>query len=269
MPELDSAPLAAVILAGERQLRDALRSHFGVPSKALIAIGGEPMIHRVIGALRRAETVGELWLSGPVREAVEADPRLARDIAAGELAWRPPAATPATSAAAVMAEIPAERRVLLTTADHPMLSPEVVDHFCRESLASGADVTVGLAPYALVQERFPALKKTVLEFRDGDFCGCNLFAFLTPRGRRVADFWRRIENQRKKPMRLIRLLGWWSVVRYRLGLLSLESALAHLSGILDLRIRPVVLPYAHAAVDVDSLDDYQVLAEAAMAAQLP
>ena len=40
---------------------------------------------------------------------------------------------------------------------------------------------------------------------------------------------------------VIGLLGWWAVIRYRLGLLSLEEALAKLSKRLGLRIRAVIL----------------------------
>ena len=99
----------------------------------------------------------------------------------------------------------------------------------------------------------------MLRFSDGDFCGCNLFAFITPEGRRAARFWRRIEQQRKKPLVVIGLLGWWAVIRYRLGFLSLEEAVAKLSKRLGLRMRAVILPYANAAIDVDSIADLMLV----------
>ena len=73
--------------------------------------------------------------------------------------------------------------------------------------------------------------------------------------RRAARFWRRIEQERKKPLMVIGLLGWWAVIRYRMGVLSLEEALAKLSKRLGLRMRAVILPYANAAIDVDSIAD--------------
>jgi hypothetical protein len=149
--------------------------------------------------------------------------------------------------------------VLLTTADHPLLTAEIIDAFGRQSLADDVDVAVGLAPHALVTEAYPGIKKTVLRFSDGDFCGCNLFAFLTPEGRRAASFWRKIEQQRKKPLVLIGLLGWWAVIRYRLGMLPLEEALAKLSKRLGLRMKAVILPYANAAIDVDSIADLMLV----------
>ena len=45
------------------------------------------------------------------------------------------------------------------------------------------------------------------------------------------------------------------VLRYRLGMLSLEEALAKLGKRLGLRMRAVILPYANAAIDVDSIAD--------------
>jgi hypothetical protein len=155
------------------------------------------------------------------------------------------------------------------TADHPLLSSEIVDHFCRDAARSGCDVVVGLAPYDLVRGAYPDLKKTVLRFADGQYCGCNLFAFLTTDGRRMADFWRRIERERKKPLVVIRMLGLLAVLRYRMGWLTLDRALALLSRKAGLRVGVVVLPYAHASVDVDSVDDYVVLQRYAKAAPAP
>lgn len=250
---------AAIVLAGDRSARDELREHSGVNCKALIEIDGVPMVRRVLAALAAARGVAGVTLAGPSETDLRSDAPLAAAVDAGSIGWYPPEATPSTSACAVLATLPAERPVLLTTADHPLLTGEIVDTFCSASLERDADVTLGLARYELVHEAFPAMKKTVLRFRDGNFCGCNLFAFLTPRGREIAGFWRQIESERKKPLRLIGLLGWRAVIRYRLGWLPLDEALARLSRRLDIRIRAVILPQAHAAVDVDTLSDYELV----------
>ncbi|GMU45871.1 MAG: hypothetical protein AMXMBFR26_06530 [Porticoccaceae bacterium] len=266
-PRADRAAFAAIVLAGDRSAADELRAHTGVNAKALIPIAGVPMVRRVLAALRAAERVADIRLAGPAEADLRSDPVLAAEMDGGTLGWLPPAASPSTSACAALELVPAAQRALLTTADHPLLSAEIVDAFCAASLAEDADVTLGLARYELVRAAFPEMRKTVLRFRDGDYCGCNLFAFLSPRGREVAAFWRRIENQRKKPLRLIGLLGWRAVLRYRLGRLPLDEALAGLSARLGIRIRAVILPYAHAAVDVDSLHDFQLVEAGARATQ--
>lgn len=251
--------LTAIVLAGDRTKADSLIHHTDADSKAMIDLDGTPMVRRVLNSLRASRVVDSINLAGPEASEVATDEQLQRWVDTGEIKWSAPAASPSSSAYQVMQSLDAEESVLLTTADHPLLTPEIVDAFGRQSLADNVDVAVGLAPYALIAETYPGIKKTVLRFSDGDFCGCNLFAFITPEGRRAAKFWRRIEQERKKPLVVIGLLGWWAVIRYRLGLLSLEEALAKLSKRLGLRIRAVILPYANAAIDVDSIADLMLV----------
>jgi hypothetical protein len=146
--------------------------------------------------------------------------------------------------------------VLLTTADHALLSSCVVNYFCAQASHSGCDAVVGLALHEQVAAAYPGIKRTVLKFQDNSYCSCNLFAFLTPQGRAVADFWRQVEQQRKRPVQMLRILGWTTVLRYLLGRLSLSEALARLSRRLGLRLGYVLLPFPEAAVDVDSIDDW-------------
>jgi CTP:molybdopterin cytidylyltransferase MocA len=258
-PNPEQPRVTAIVLAGDRTKEDALISNSPVGAKAMIEIDGMPMVRRVLNALRAARTVRDIALAGPEASEVARDAPLSGWIDSGEVAWSQPGPSPSTSAYEVMRSVDPEQPILLTTADHPLLTAEIVDAFARQSLVDDVDVTVGLAPHALVTEAYPGIKKTVLRFSDGEFCGCNLFAFLTPEGRRAASFWRRIEQQRKKPLVVIGLLGWSAVIRYRLGLLSLEEALAKLGKRLGLRIRAVVLPYANAAIDVDSIADLMLV----------
>lgn len=246
----------AIVLAGDRTPDDPFLAASGRSSKALIEIDGTPMVLRVLDALREAAVVAHTVLSGPGAKALEEEPRLRARIDERAIEWRAPLGSPSTSAASVLAGVDRAAPVLLTTADHPLLRGEIVDYFCRASLDSGADVTVGLAPYALVRESFPTMKKTVLRFRDGEYCGCNLFAFLTPRGRGAAERWREVERERKSPLKVIRILGWSAVLGYRFGLLSLDGALARLSRRLEMTVAAVRLPFGDAAVDVDSSADH-------------
>ena len=251
--------MTALVLAGDRTKADSLINHSKVGSKAMIDLDGTPMVRRVLNALRSARVINKIAMSGPEGSEVAKDEQLASWVDSGEILWTEPGVSPSTSAFQTMQSLGPEEAVLLTTADHPLLTPEIVDAFGRQSLADDVDVTVGLAPHALVLEAYPGIRKTVLRFSDGDFCGCNLFAFLTPEGRRAARFWRKIEQERKKPLVVIGLLGWWAVIRYRLGMLSLEEALAKLSKRLGLRMRAVILPYANAAIDVDSVADLMLV----------
>ena len=247
--------MTAIVLAGDRTKADSLINHTKAGSKAMIDLDGTPMVRRVLNSLRSSRVVSKICMAGPEASEIATDEVLQQWVDDGQINWTEPGISPSTSAYSAMKSLGPEEAVLLTTADHPLLTPEIVNAFGRQSLADDVDVTVGLAPYALVAEAYPGIRKTILHFSDGDFCGCNLFAFITPEGRRAAKFWRKIEQERKKPLVVIGLLGWWAVIRYRLGLLSLEEALAKLSKRLGLRMRAVILPYANASIDVDSIAD--------------
>jgi len=175
--------------------------------------------------------------------------------------WIAPQATPCMSAAAALATLPAEAPVLVTTGDHALLSPAMVRNFLDQALARGGDVAVALAPYEVVRAAYPGTRRTVLKFSDGRFCGCNLFAFLTPRGREMVKIWRQVENDRKNPIRVIGLVGWGAMARYALGMLSVADGVRRISRQTGIAANVITLPFAEAAIDVDSLADLELVRE--------
>ncbi|MCK4509277.1 MAG: nucleotidyltransferase family protein [Desulfuromonadales bacterium] len=264
------APFTVVILAADRESNDPVAQAAGVSCKALTPVAGRPMVLRVLDALAGAREVANRILCGPAKASVEQNEELNDLVNSGQVRWTAPQSTPSLSAFTVLQSLPADVPVLLTTADHALLSTEMVDHFCAEARNSGCDVLAGVASYDLISAAFPDTLRTVTKLKDGGFCGCNLFAFLTPRARLAADFWRQVENERKKPLRVVKVLGWSAVLRYLVGQLTLEYALAQLSRRMNLKVGVVEMPFAEAAVDVDKVDDWllveSILAERKQAA---
>ena len=112
----------------------------------------------------------------------------------------------------------------------------------------------------------PALEtmpRTALRFRNGAFCGCNLFAFLTPEGKRVAEFWSRAEGTRKSPLGLARLLGPGTVLRYLAGRLTLAEAVNRLGNRTGTALATVELSDPEAAMDIDRPRHWLALRERA------
>ena len=248
----------AIVLAGDRVPDDPVARAAGVPCKALVPVGGVPMVLRVLGALAEAEEIGDRVLCGPAWHAVEANDELHDLSASGQVKWIETRATPSSSVYAAMQSLPQERPILLVTADHALLHARLVDYFCSEARARDADVVVGLAAYDLVAATYPDMRRTVLRFRDGGICGCNLYAFLTVRGRSLVEFWGQVEGLRKKPIQLISKLGWVPALGFFFRWLSLRQALARLSQRLDISIEVVMLPFPEAALDVDTVSDWEL-----------
>lgn len=249
----------AIVLAGDRGPDDPVARYTGVAGKALVPLAGQPMVLRVLDALKASAAVSGVTLVGPNWEQLAACPELARQIASGELGWLAPQPSPSLSALAGLAGVPTNTPVLLTTADHALLQAAWIDRFCAAAQAAGRDAVVGLARHADVQAAFPQSRRTALRFRDGAYCGCNLFAFLTPAGRRAPEFWRQIEQQRKKPHRLAGALGPGTLLLYLAGWLTLEAGLARLSRAVGASLGTVLLDDPRAAVDVDSVADFELV----------
>jgi GTP:adenosylcobinamide-phosphate guanylyltransferase len=252
-------PFSAIVMAADRNPDDPVSRAAGVACKALAPVAGTPMVLRVLTALEQSQQVGTRFLCGPPRPLLEQAGALKSGVDAGDYGWMASRESPSASAAAAMEQIPESQPVLLTTADHALLSSQIIDHFCGQARTAGVDLMVALAPHELVATAYPTMQRTRLRFSDADYCSCNLFAFMTPRSRAITGFWRKVERQRKQPWRVVGILGWWPVFKYLLGRLSLQEALARLSGRFEMKIGVAILPFAEAAVDVDSENDWHLV----------
>ena len=225
------------------------------------------MVLRVLDALQGAGEIAHVVLCGPAESALVQEPELHSRIASGKVQWVQNQATPSLSTYRVLQGLPAEVPVFVTTADHALMSGQMADYFCSRARVTGCDVVAGVALYEQVAEAYPQSRRTVIRLKDGPYCGCNMYAFLTPRSRGAADYWRKVEKQRKKTLRVIGTLGWVAVLRYLTGRLTLAESLKRISHRMALKAGAVVMPFPEAAVDVDTVSDLR-LVEAIIAERL-
>jgi GTP:adenosylcobinamide-phosphate guanylyltransferase len=258
-----SRPAHVIVLAGDRGPDDPLCQAAAVPAKALVPVGGTPVLVRVLDTLESFGVSGSRIVSGPAAAALDTAPALAARLQRGGWRWLAPAQSPASSALAAVGAAPAGAPMLLTTGDHALLTPAMLDTFWRGAEAAARDTAaefaVGFVPLVRVQARFPGARRTALRFRDVEVCTCNLFALLAPAAGRVLELWRRVEQDRKRPWRLVRLLGPWVLVRFLLNRVTLAEALDRLGRLAGARISPVLLNEPEAAVDVDSVADWELV----------
>ena len=238
----------ALILAAGRGPDDPMAKAYGVANKCTITIAGKPMLLRVAEALESSGAIG------PIAVSIE-DPAIVSAL----LGNRAQALSAADSApASVMASLASGKLaypVLVTTGDHALLTPEMVRYFCAESAAVDADFTVGLATAETILAAYPESIRTFFTLGPDRVSGCNLFAVKSARALRLLDRWQYLEQVRKKPWRLIAAFGLSPLLRFLTGRLDLEQAFQIVSARLDLLVRPVVMPFAEAAIDVDKPAD--------------
>jgi GTP:adenosylcobinamide-phosphate guanylyltransferase len=255
----EDKPFRALVLAGSRGPDDPVALAAGVAHKCLVSVAGVPMAVRVVEALAASPAVDRITLALEDLALVEHLTALRPLIAAGRCTLLPTAATPSLSVQRALDEMPDPLPLLVTTGDHPLLTPEMVAHFCAAARATCADLVAGLAPASAIQKAYPDARRTYLRFREERYSGANLFTVLKPEGRRAVAFWRRVEQERKRPWRLVRAFGWRPLVAYLLGRLTLDDALARASRVIGAQVAAVIMPHPEAAIDVDKPADLELV----------
>jgi len=236
--------VTALILAGSRPGGDPFAEQMGVAHKALIEVGGTPMLERVVRALR---------LAGCPRILVSCAPGPVAQLA-GELGAEVVAPAAGPSGSVLTALDLAGTPLLVTTADHALLRPEWVRQLI-DSAPAESDVAIMLAERQMVEAALPGSRRTYLRFADGHWSGCNLFLLRGPPARAAVTEWTRVEANRKRPWRIVARLGPGLLLRYLSGRLTLASALARLGGRIGCRVALVPAADGLAAVDVDKPAD--------------
>lgn len=247
----------AIVLAGSRPGRDAFAEQFGTDMKALIPVGGEPMVRRPVRALLGSANVRQVLVLGQtpdrIAEAIPADQRLAFLESLGTIA---------ETMHRLLDDETVGWPLLVTTADHALLDVATVAEFVAG--AEGADLAVGVVERDVVMGRFPGTERTWLKFRGGAYTGANLFVLRSAAVRPAIELWRSVEQDRKKAWRVIALLGPLVLILAALRLVSLNQVMSRLGKKLGLAVKAVQLSSPLAGVDVDKPADH-MLVEAILA----
>lgn len=250
---------SVLILAGSRGELSSLCDIGGVSSKALLRLGAVRMIDHVLRAIQDSPEIdGDIWVSGlSVREIRDGAPNdilpmldRMKDAVAGD-----------GPASAVLANLDQgiALPLLITTCDHPLLTPEIVAQFLRKSEAVSSDFSVGLAQRTVVESAYPQTTRTYIKLAGREYSGCNLFHVKADTARNVIALWKEIGHNRKHPFKIARRFGIGAALKILIGRLDLEGAFLHASKLVGADITPILLSIAEAAIDVDKPKDLELV----------
>ncbi|WP_397404407.1 NTP transferase domain-containing protein [Phenylobacterium sp.] len=238
----------ALVLAGSRGGTDPVAAYAGVSHKALIVLGGDTLLARVVAALRAA---------GAGRIAViSSHPDVRIEMARLGVEALDEAAGPSLSVAAGAGELGTP--LLVTTADHALLDAVWIRQFLAD-VPAGIDVAALVAARPTVEVAAPGTRRTWLKLADGHWSGCNLFYLANDRALRIVDFWRKVEAERKRPWRMAQILGVGMLLRYLSGRLELGDAARRLGEMAAVSAAIVQTSYGLASVDVDKAADLDLV----------
>jgi GTP:adenosylcobinamide-phosphate guanylyltransferase len=261
-PVPDKPIWTALVLAGQRPGIDALAQMNGQTHKALIEIAGKSMLSRVVATLDACPQIGrilvvaqepEQLLSGDAAGLLD-NPKIKLASSEGGIA---------TSIAAISGSNMAPWPVLVTTADHPLLTPGMVQEFLRacDAEAADADLAIAFGERRIVEAVYPATKRTWLKFLGGHYSGANLFALRNVKVIPALELWSGVEQDRKKGLAVISQFGPWLLLRALTRTITFPNALAKAGRGLGLNAQPVVMSQAEAVIDVDKAADLALAEE--------
>lgn len=241
----------ALVLAGSRGGEvDPAAVYAGVGHKGLIVLQGQTLLARVLSAIEAAgaEKVGVSANDAAIKAA----------LVGAKVEVLPPSAGPSQSVADGASRLGFP--LVVTTVDHALLKPEWITQFLADT-PEWADVAVLLASEDRVRAAAPQTKRTYLKFRDGRYSGCNLFLLRNEAALNVIAVWRKVEALRKQPWKIAAMLGPGFLLRYALGLLTLDETVLRLGKLADVKAAAVRAQDGLAAVDVDKPSDLDLVRE--------
>ncbi|MBO9724466.1 MAG: NTP transferase domain-containing protein [Novosphingobium sp.] len=260
-PDIDDdgrRPLRLVVLAGHGLGpvgADALAERFGQRHRCLIPLAGRPLIAHVLQTAAQHPRVASLavcvereafdpiWdvltrLPGRGSVAlVEAREDIAASVRAAAQDWDGP--------------------LLVTTADHALLSAESID--AMADALEGCDVTFALARREAVEAAHPSALRSYLTLRDGAFATCDLYGMAHTRYVDAVEVFRGARIGGRESARILRAIGLVGLALVKLGVESLSGAVVRASRRMGLRVRAVILPDGTQAIDVDNDRTYAIV----------
>lgn len=229
--------MEAIVLAG------------GKDKKALMELGGKPLISYVLDALVSSRYIEKIVVVGdglplPENEKIISVPE-GEDFIANLLRG---------------VERCEGEYVLVSSADLPFLTPATIDKFIEKAIPLQADFAYPTVSKEVFQKKAPNIDKTFVVLREGKFAGGNVVLlrreFILKR-RAVIE---KAYKVRKSPLKIAFFLGFEFFLRFllqQIGLptLPLNQVERLMSRALKGDIRSVVVDYPHLSADIDDEED--------------
>lgn len=245
--------VSAVVLAGGTKNGLVQGSEELLLNEALIKIGNKYMIEYVVNALQESVYIKEIVVAGKLEKLQDilADKPNIALVQSGE--------TVIESFRNAIKEVKHfGDKLLIVTADLPLLTAEAVDDFLNSCLEREGDLFYPIVKKETNDERYPGVQRTYVNLKEGTFTGGNIF-YLNPviidKALPIAE---RLVKYRKKPLRLATYIGWGVLIRYLFGMLSLENAEQAVSKMIGVKGIAIISFYPEVGIDVDKYSDLEI-----------
>ncbi|NLL43551.1 MAG: NTP transferase domain-containing protein [Firmicutes bacterium] len=245
----------AVVLAGAPNTGQ-LQEVRGEKWEAEIPISGKPMVNYVIEALQSSSRVGEIVVVAPAE---------IKDVLAPHIRWVEAGSSLTENIFRAMDVLDKKNNVLFVTSDVPFIHAEVIDDFVSRCGELQGEIFYPITSKEATEKMYPETTRTYFTLKEGSFTGGNIL-LAAPQAvvnsRWVMD---EVISRRKKPWKIIRMLGFFFILKFLTKQLSLRELEQRASELLGHSGVLIISPYPELSNDVDKPSDLQ-LAEKTIAA---
>ncbi|MCA9937558.1 MAG: nucleotidyltransferase family protein [Anaerolineales bacterium] len=249
---------SVVIAGGMPASDDPIFAYTQGRPKALLEMAGRPMIEWVLAALHASAHTGDTVIVGLPPETHLQTTRpvhllpdqnsLIDNVLAG-LAW-------------AAQQQPDARAVIVSTADIPTLTSDIVDEFLSRCQPLDKALYYPIVSRQTIEARFPASRRTYSRLVDGAFAGGDLVLAQPRIAHTNVALWQTLAQARKYPWKMARIIGFTILLKLlfrRLRIADVERQAARLIG---LPVAAVPFPHAEIAMDGDKPHQIDLLRQA-------
>lgn len=221
----------------------------GTRYKALADVNGKPLLTRVVERLRSCSSVGRIALVG-------SPPVLTQLGGLADLTAEDTGSGPGNLLRAFEL-LGSSGRVLFTGCDCPLLSPEMIEDFLAKCPPEAA-ICYSYVRSNWFAAAFPDCPFLNIRLRGGSVVGGSLHLADAGAVLGKRELLEEVFEARKKPLKMLRLLGPTPVPLYALGLLTLRAVEQRASQVLGVPCVGVESPYAEMAFDIDKPEHLEI-----------
>jgi len=225
-------------------------------NKALLPIGGRPMVQWIVDALTGADCIRSLVIVG-------LSPEDAHLVSAKPISFVPNQGSMIGNAVGgvkdVLARDPAATHALLVSSDIPTITPAIVTWAVETGLAGDQDICYSIVPAEVMERRFPGSRRSFFRLKEGRFTGSDMNLFRTSMVNNIHPGWRAIVDARKNVLKQASLIGFDTLLLFALGQLTIARAVRAAQRGLGMRGRAVISPHAEMGMDVDKPHQFELV----------
>lgn len=246
---------AVIIAGGVPKENDPLYKYTQGAPKALLDLGGKPMVQWIVDALDESKQVDSIIIVG-------------LDSSKNIHSSKPLNFLPSTggiignliSGAKKLEELKPEAKYMaVVSSDIPTIKPEMVDWIINKSLEKKLDFNYTAVERSVMEARFPSSNRTYTkikgyELSGGDFHVVSIWTITAKEG-----LWVRMESVRKNPFKQAAIVGFDTLLGILFRVYDLEGASKKMTQKLGFPSQVILSPFAEIGMDVDKPEQYELV----------